>query len=155
MGSDNYTLVDTWRLNNRVNLKLLDHLSEQQLAVAANLKARSVGDQFAHLHKVRCMWLEVSAPAALKGLAKIEKGKATKPLLKKALEGSSDAVAEMLAEAEKTGKVKGAKRGPVAFLGYMLAHEAHHRGQIILHLKNAKLPVDQSVGYGIWEWEKV
>lgn len=50
-----YTLADTWLLNSRVNLKLLDHLGEEQLAVKPNPRARSIADQFAHLHNVRIM----------------------------------------------------------------------------------------------------
>ena len=63
MGNDIYSLADTWILNNRVNLKLLDHLRDEQLGVLANPRARSIGDQFAHLHNVRIMWLETRGPA--------------------------------------------------------------------------------------------
>ena len=45
--------------------------------------------------------------------------------------------------------------GPVAFLGYALAHEGHHRGQILLHLKIAKLPLDRATGYSLWYWNKI
>jgi uncharacterized damage-inducible protein DinB len=40
----------------------------------------------------------------------------------------------------------------VGFLGYALAHEGHHRGQILLHLKIAKLPLDRDVSYRLWDW---
>ena len=150
-----FTLADTWHLSNRVNLMLLDQLTDRQLAYAANPHARSIADQFAHLHNVRLMWLEVQAPAAAKRLRKIGKGAATKESLREALQASAGALGESIAAAEGGGKLKGAKRGPVAFTGYILAHEGHHRGQIILHLKHAKMPVDRSVGYSIWEWEKI
>jgi hypothetical protein len=71
-----YTLSDTWHLNNRVNLLLLDHLTAGQLAFAANPKGRSIADQFAHLHNVRIVWLEPRVPAVAKALKKIEKGAA-------------------------------------------------------------------------------
>jgi hypothetical protein len=51
-------------------------------------------------------------------------------------------VASLIVEGELTGKVKDFQRGPAAFLGGVLAHEAHHRVQIVLNLKHAKLPVD-------------
>ena len=39
--------------------------------------------------------------------------------------------------------------------GYMFAHEAHHRGQIIMlaHQLGYRLPVPAA--YGIWHWEKL
>src|SRR5262245_44218289 len=116
-----------------------------------NPRARSIGDQFAHLHNTRIMWLEVSHPAAAKSLKKIEKGAATKAKIRAALEASTEALAAVL-EAEK---IKSFARGPVAFLGYMLAHEGHHRGQVILHLKYAKMPIDRAAGYALWEWGKI
>jgi len=150
-----YRLADTWLLNNRVNLMLLDSLGEEQLALTPNPRARSIADQLAHLHNVRIMWLEPVAPAVAKGLSKIEKGSATKQALKDALEASGNALGGIIAEAEKSGGMKTRKRGPIAFFGYALAHEAHHRGQIILHLKYAGKPVDRMFGFSLWEWEKI
>ena len=150
-----FGLVDTWHLNNRVNLRLLAHLREEQLAWAANSRARSIADQLAHLHNVRILWLEPRLPETARRLSKIEKGAATRTVLEQALAGSADAIAEMLAEAERTGKLKSAKRGPLAFLGYALAHEGHHRGQILVHLKHAGMPVEAAFGYSLWDWEKL
>jgi len=147
-----YTLLDTWRLNNRVNLMLLDELSDRQLAFAANPRARSIADQFAHLHGVRLAWLEVQGDTSL---AKIGKGGASKTDLHQALESSAKAIGDLIGRAESGGKIKGARRGVTAFCGCLLAHEAHHRGQIILHLKSGGMPLNPKVGYGIWEWERI
>jgi uncharacterized damage-inducible protein DinB len=75
--------------------------------------------------------------------------------LRRALEESAAAMAVLIGEAERGGKMKGYKRGVIAFFGYMMAHEGHHRGQIVLHLKNAKMPIDRLAGFGLWEWEKI
>ena len=152
--SEAFGLVDIWLLNNRVNLKLLDALNDEQLAYTANPRARNIAHQIAHLHNVRRMWLGVSAPSAAKSLDKLEKGDFSKPTLARALTASAQAMAGCIEEAEKKGKLRGYKRGPAAFLAYALAHEAHHRGQVILHLKYAKIPVDRMLGYSLWEWEK-
>jgi uncharacterized damage-inducible protein DinB len=88
-------------------------------------------------------------------LKNIPQGTATRSTLRSELEASAEAVAGTLADSEKAGKMRGYKRGPIAFCGYLLAHEGHHRGQIILHLKNAKMPVAREAAYGIWEWEKL
>jgi uncharacterized damage-inducible protein DinB len=151
-----YTLADAWHLNNRVNLMLLDQLDEEQLAVTANPRARNVAEQFAHLHNVRIMWLEPRTPALAKSLTRIPKGAAAKAVLKDALEASAAALGGLFAEVEKTGKVKiYFKRGLIAFFSYALAHEAHHRAQIILHLKYAGKPVDRMFAFSLWEWEKI
>jgi len=68
---------------------------------------------------------------------------------------SGEALRELFAEAERTGQIKGAKLGPLAFLAYAIAHEAHHRGQIILHLKLAKKPLDRAISYSLWYWNKI
>jgi uncharacterized damage-inducible protein DinB len=150
-----FSLADTWHLNNRANLMLLDSLSREQLEHTPFPRARSVADQFAHLHNVRIMWLEVQMPEVAKCLPKIEKGTATKASLRDALEASADAFAKMLASAEQSGKLRSAKRGIYPFFAYAIAHEAHHRGQIIAHLKHAKTPVDRALGFALWEWEKL
>jgi len=150
-----YSLADTWRLNNRVNLMLLDALTSQQLAHVPSPRARSIADQFAHLHNVRLMWLEVRAPEALKSLHKLEKGAPTKAQVRDALESSAEAFAKMFDAAEKSGKMRAAKRGIYPFFAYAIAHEGHHRGQIIVHLKHAEMPLDRALGFALWEWDKI
>jgi uncharacterized damage-inducible protein DinB len=149
------TLAETFLLNNRVNRKLLDALTNEQLAHVPTPRGRSIADQFAHVHKVRLMWLDTCAPERAKALKNIPQGTATRSTLRSELEASAEAVAGTLADSEQAGKMRGYKRGPIAFCGYLLAHEGHHRGQIILHLKNAKMPVAREEAYGIWEWEKL
>jgi uncharacterized damage-inducible protein DinB len=150
-----FSLAETWHLNNRANLMLLESLSPDKLNHTPFPRARSISDQFAHLHNVRIMWLEIQMPEAARSLPKIAKGTATKASLREALEASADAFAKMLAAAEKTGKLRSAKRGIYPFFAYAIAHEAHHRGQIIVHLKHAKVPVDRALGFALWEWEKL
>lgn len=99
------------------------------------------------------MWLKVSMPEALAKLKKIEKDEPiTKPLLINSLTDSGEAIAELLSVGCDTGKVKGFKPHVTAFLGYIIAHDAHHRSQVIIALKQAGHKVDQKIAYGIWEW---
>jgi len=150
---DAQQLIDTWRINNRINLYLLDAVPDEHLADALLSKGRNVGEQFAHIHNVRLMWLKAAMPEALRGLAKLEKGQSGKKLLLDSLTSSSIAIERLLTFAvENGGRVKGFKPHVTGFVGYMTAHEAHHRSQIFIALKQSGHPLDKKVLYGIWEW---
>jgi uncharacterized damage-inducible protein DinB len=150
---DDKQLIDAWQIHNRINLYLLDSLEPPSLGTFSASKGRNVGEQFAHIHNVRLMWLKSAAPDLLKGLDKIEKEIAgDKKLLSKSLEASGAAIKLLLERGLQEGKVKGFKPHPAAFLGYLISHESHHRGQIMLSLKQAGHPVDKKIAYGIWEW---
>ncbi len=147
-------LIETWQIHDRINLYLLDAVDPVSLDSHSASKGRSVGEQFAHIHNVRLMWMKAAAPDLLKGLTKIENEQAKdKKLLRKSLVDSGKAMGVLLDQSLTSGgKVKGFKPHAAAFLGYLISHESHHRGQIALTLKQAGKPVDKKVAYGIWEW---
>jgi len=145
-------LTETWEIHNRINLYLLDGIDEVNLGDISASKGRSVGEQFAHIDNVRLMWLKVSEPAALETLVKVEKEQITKEGLKAALIESGEAIAQLFDNAGVDGKVKGFKPHTAGFLGYLISHESHHRGQIMLALKQSGHPVDKKVQFRIWEW---
>jgi uncharacterized damage-inducible protein DinB len=147
-------LLETWDIHNRINLYVLDAVDARALSSYSASRGRNVGEQFAHLHNVRLMWLKAAAPELLKGLEKIEKdGAQDKKLLRKSLVDSAAALRTLLGQSlEAGGKVKGFKPHASAFLGYLISHESHHRGQIALSLKQAGHPLDKKTQYGLWEW---
>jgi uncharacterized damage-inducible protein DinB len=100
------------------------------------------------------MWLKSAAPELLEGLEKLEtKADHDKAKLRAALEASGQAVASLLQKAIASGgKVKGFKPHATAFLGYLISHESHHRGQIGWTLKHSGHPLDQKTAFGLWEW---
>jgi uncharacterized damage-inducible protein DinB len=146
-------LLETWKIHNNINLYLLESLQENHLTDVSASKGRSVGAQFSHVHNVRLMWLKASSPDLLEGLQKIEEPeKMSRKLLGEALQKSYLAIQALLRRGFDEGKIKGFKPHPAAFLGYLISHESHHRGQILLSLKQSGHPVDKKVAFGIWEW---
>lgn len=147
-------IADTWNINNRINLYLLDAIPPEALSGLPTSKGRNVGEQFAHIHNVRLMWLDAADKDLMDGLTKIEKADALdKDLLQHSLEMSGTAIETLLNRSVAAGgKVKGFKPHVTAFLGYLCAHEGYHRGEIGIILNQAGHKLDQKVAYGIWEW---
>jgi uncharacterized damage-inducible protein DinB len=146
-------LVQTWNIHDRINRYFLNAIPEEALASSLAPKHRTVFQLFAHMHNVRLMWLKSAAPELLEGLSKLEGDAGEKAALESALEASGSAIEALVRKALASGgKVKGFKPHVAAFVGYLISHESHHRGQIGWTLKGTGHPLDQKTAYGLWEW---
>ena len=155
--------VKIFAANERMNQLLIEHLDAKAWRAKPPGKARTVAAIFTHMHNVRCKWVRLTAPH-LKIPAQLNRSSCT---LKQACAGlaeSSAGCTEMLADAlGDGGRIKKFRRDgwaqpwPVGpeMLCYMLAHEAHHRGQVCMlaHQMGFKLP--NKVTSGMWNWEKL
>jgi uncharacterized damage-inducible protein DinB len=148
-------LLETFDINDRINTFLLDGLTpEAWRAEPPSGKGRTIAAIVAHMHNVRVMWLK----AAAKGSAipeQLVKEKVTPDQAKKALEQSGEALKKVLqASLASDGKVRGFRPHAAAFFGYLITHDAHHRGQITMLARQSGNPIDQKTMFGMWEWGK-
>ena len=150
-------LLDTWQINNRMNLLLMDNITDAGMQKTLSTRGgRTVHLQFVHMHNVRMQWLEVSAKDIIKKFKALDKEKAfDRKALRKAFEDSAKGIEEMLARSwDDGGKVKGFKKGVIPMVGYFVSHESHHRGNILLTLKQCGEKIPDTVKWGLWEWGK-
>jgi uncharacterized damage-inducible protein DinB len=116
-------------------------------------KGRSVAAVAVHIHHVRLMWLSAADKTA-KLPAKLDPQKATRAEVQSALKSSAGAVHALLGKAlnDPGGKVPHFKPGVVAFVGYLIAHDSHHRGQMAMLARQVGHPLPLQTGFGLWEW---
>lgn len=150
-------ILEAWRTNNRINLLLLDEISEEGLRCTLSTRGgRDVARQFAHMHDVRVYHLEKRAKDLAEGLPVFRsKNSPDRKVLKEATEASGAAIETFLADlVEGKPKRRCFKKGVPTTLAYLVAHESHHRGSILLTLKQCGHKVDQKTAYAIWDWDR-
>jgi uncharacterized damage-inducible protein DinB len=161
------TLLETWAVNDAMNQLILSELDPH--AWRAQLpgqkgSGRTIAAIFAHLHNVRCKWVRLTAPhlkcppqldpdrCTMKQAAAALKRSAAQclPMLSDALSAASN---RRVAKFSRDGWMPTWPAGGTMF-AYMFAHEAHHRGQILMlaHLLGYRV-LDKTPG--IWQWEKL
>ena len=150
-------LLEAWRTNNRINLYLFDHISDEGMRCTLSTRGgRDVARQFAHMHDVRLYHLEKRAPDLAEGLTAFRsKEHPDRDAVRAALVASGEAVGAFLggvAVGEK--KRKGFRKGIATTLAYFVSHESHHRGSILLTLKLSGHKVDQDTAHALWDWDR-
>ena len=144
-------LLAAFDTNDRINQYLLENLpAEAWRAVPPGKKGREIAGIVAHMHNVRVMWLK-----ALKGKVpeQLDRFTVTPTQAKKGLDASRAALRELMhAAVNSDGGVKGFRPDVAGFFGYLIAHDAHHRGQITMLARQAGRPISQKAMFGMWEW---
>lgn len=156
--------VRIFTANERMNQMLIAHLDPAAWKAKPPGKARPIVAIFTHMHNVRTKWVRLTAPH-LKVPPQLDRARCTLPQARVGLAESAVRCEEMLAAAltGKGSRVKTFLRDgwatpwPVGpeMLCYMLAHEAHHRGQVCMLARQVGFPLPDKVVYGLWNWEKL
>jgi uncharacterized damage-inducible protein DinB len=162
------TAVQIFNANDRMNQVLIEHLDSAAWTAKLPGKppstTRTIAAIFTHMHNMRAKWIRLTAPH-LKVPTQLNRTRCTQQQARAGLAESAARCAEMLAEAlggsggriEKFLRDGWAKPWPVGveMLCYMLAHEAHHRGQVCMLAHQLGFPLPINVTAGIWNWEKL
>lgn len=150
-------LLEAWRTNNKMNLLLIDAITDKGMEATLSIRGgRTIYLQFVHIHNVRMQWLEICAKGIFNKCKSIDKDTPyNKKALHKSLEDSGKGFEELFNRSwDEGGRIKGFKKGLIPMMTYLISHESHHRGNILLTLKMSGEKIPDTVKWGLWEWGK-
>jgi uncharacterized damage-inducible protein DinB len=145
-------LLNAFNTNNRINQYLIDNLPQPAWkAKPYDGKGRTIAAMVAHMHNVRVMWLK--AARAEEVPEQLDRATVTPGQAMRALENSRRALSTVISHALLSdGRVRSFRPDVAGFLGYLIAHDAHHRGQITMLARQVGYPLPQKAMFGMWEW---
>jgi uncharacterized damage-inducible protein DinB len=158
-------LLETYVVNDRINQLILETLDPRAWrAKPAGRSTRTIAAIFTHMQNMRRKWLRLSAPH-LKLPVELDRTRCTQRQARTALAESARRCSEMLEQALEgpTGRVKRFRRdgwgrpwsAGAAMFTFMIAHDAHHRGQICMIAHQLGFPLPIKTAYGMWVWERL
>jgi uncharacterized damage-inducible protein DinB len=154
-------LIAAWRTNNRVTTYLIENLpSELWSENVPGMPRRTVRTIAAHIHNARCGWIKsLGARHGVTVPQRVDFRTVRQSQLPRALARSSEGIIALIRlGAERGGSVPSAvwQNFPtdlVHFLNYFVAHEAHHRGQLILVARQLGHQLPREITDGLWQWK--
>ncbi len=127
------------------------------------LKVRTVQSIAAHLHNTRCGWIRtLGSEHGIAVPARVDRRTVTPRRLVAALKRSGRGIAAVLELGARHGGKVPPSRGYVwrnlaldveHVLTYFVAHEGHHRGQIVMVARQLGHPLPPGVMAGLWQWK--
>ena len=159
---DEEKLIDAWLTNHHVTTFLIKNMPAELWPMnVPGVPRRTIRGIAAHIHNARCMWIKmIGERHGVAVPARVDGRKVQPSALLRALERSSRGIVDLI----KLGVARGGSV-PAAtwqnfpsdlahFLNYFVAHEAHHRGQLVMLARQLGYRLPAEVTAGLWQWKK-
>ncbi len=155
-------ILAAWKTTSRTTTYLIERLPKDIWRSAVPGVSRfSAGMVAAHIHNSRCRWIKsLGAGHGLTPPRLVDLRRVSQPELVRALALSSAGIARLIElGAAHGGRVPRAtwQNFPTDlphFLSYFVAHEAHHRGQLVMVCRQLGRRLPSAVANGLWQWNQ-
>jgi len=156
-------LLKTWQVTHQVSVYLIKNIPPDLWNKRIpGYSRKTIGMLAIHLHNARCMWIKSIGKEKLKETpARIVSQQGTRKEVLIALNQSNAAMLNLLSMCIDNGGLLPSKPPWLNFpndvmhlLTYFIAHEAHHRGQMIMAARQLDRPLTRDVMGGLWQWTK-
>jgi uncharacterized damage-inducible protein DinB len=159
------TILAAWRTSHQVTVFLVSHLpTGVWTAPVPGAPRKTIRMLAGHLHNTRCMWLKTLGRShGIPVPSPVDRRKVSRQQLVAALNRSSRGIEALL----RLGLRNGGRVPPSPayvwrnlpldvghLLTYFVAHEGHHRGQIVLVARQIGARLPAAVTAGLWQWTK-
>jgi uncharacterized damage-inducible protein DinB len=158
------TILAAWRTNNRATVSFIERLPTSLWDVAVpGVPHRTIRMIAAHLHNARCRWIKtLGREHGLAAPARVDHHHVSARQLVAALRRSGDGIEALLQLGLAADGEVPPSKGYVwrnlsldvgHVLTYFVAHEAHHRGQIVMVARQTGHRLPQAATVDLWQWK--
>ena len=159
------SILSAWRTSNRITIELVEGIPlALWSAEVPGAPRRTIRMVAAHLHNSRCGWIRtLGREHGLTAPERVERYRVTRPQLVAALKRSGRRMEDLLELGFAAGGVLPPSKGYVwrnlpldvgHVLAYFVAHEGHHRGQIVMVARQLNQRLPRAVTDGLWWWAR-